>query len=36
MHSKSKSYEELRPESDSALPVHFLEAMHGGRAQGME
>lgn len=36
MHSKLDSYEELRPESDSALPARSLEAMQGAMEQGME
>lgn len=36
MHSKSDSYEELRPESDSALPARSLEAVQGAMEQGME
>lgn len=36
MRSKSDSYEELRPESDSALPARSLEAMQGAMEQGME
>lgn len=29
-------YEELRPESDSALPARALEALHGAMEQGTE
>lgn len=36
MASKSDSYEELRPESDSVLPTCSLEAMQGPMEQGME